>query len=75
MHVWKELHGVPTDVAPTGSVGRENAFFASFRAEWAHFLAAIRKEAKPPSLDEHVTLHKVLDAVYRSAADGKDVTL
>ena len=75
MHVWKELHGVPTDVAPTGSVGKENAFIGSFRAEWAHFVAAINKEAKPPSLDEHVTLHKVLDAIYRSAADGRDVTL
>ena len=73
--MWKELHGVPTDVAPTGSVGRENAFFTSFRAEWAHFMAVIRKEAKLPSLDEHVTLHKVLDAIYRSATDGRDVDL
>lgn len=75
MHVWKELHGVPTDVAPTGSVGRENAFFASFRAEWAHFLAAIRKEARAPSLEEHVMLHKVVDGIYRSALDGRDVAV
>ena len=46
--VWKELHGVPTDVSPTGSVSRENAFTASFRAEWAHFPAAIAGEAKAP---------------------------
>lgn len=75
MHVWKELHGVPTDVAPTGAAGRENVFFTSFRAEWAHFLAAIRKEAKVPSLEEHVVLHRVLEAIYKSAADEKDVTL
>lgn len=75
MHVWKELHGVPTDVAPTGAAGKENAFFASFRAEWAHFLAAIRKDAKAPSLEEHVVLHRVLDAIYRSADDERDVTL
>jgi len=75
LHVWKELHGVPTDVAPTGSVGRENPFVASCRAEWAHFLAAIRGDARPPALQEHLTLHRVLDAIYKSAADGRDVML
>jgi predicted dehydrogenase len=73
--VWKELHGVPTDVAPTGSIGRENAFFAAFRAEWAHFLAVIRGEVKAPALDDHVVLHRVIDAIYQSAAEGRDVSL
>jgi predicted dehydrogenase len=75
LNVWKELHGVAVDVSPTGSVGRENAFTASYRAEWAHFQAAIAGEAKIPSLQEHLTLHKVVDAIYRSAFDGRDVTL
>ena len=38
------------DVSPTGSGSRENAFTASYRAEWAHFQAAIAGEAKVPSL-------------------------
>lgn len=75
LNVWKELHGVAVDVSPTGSVSRENAFTASYRAEWAHFQAAIAGEAKVPSLQEHLTLHKVVDAIYRSAFDGRDVTL
>jgi predicted dehydrogenase len=75
LNVWKELHGVAVDVSPTGSVSRENAFTASYRAEWAHFQAAIAGEAKVPSLQEHLTLHKVVDAIYRSAYDGRDVTL
>jgi predicted dehydrogenase len=75
LNVWKELHGVAVDVSPTGSVSRENAFTASYRAEWAHFQAAIAGEAKIPSLQEHLTLHKVLDAIYRSALDGRDVVL
>jgi predicted dehydrogenase len=75
LNVWKELHGVAVDVSPTGSVGRENAFTASYRAEWAHFQAAIAGEAKIPALEEHLTLHKVVDAIYRSAFDGRDVTL
>lgn len=75
LNVWKELHGVAVDVSPTGSVGRENAFTASYRAEWAHFQAAIAGQARIPSLQEHLTLHKVLDAIYRSAFDGRDVSL
>jgi predicted dehydrogenase len=75
LNVWKELHGVAVDVSPTGSVGRENAFTASYRAEWAHFQAAIAGEAKVPALKEHLTLHKVLDGIYRSAFDGRDVEL
>ena len=75
LNVWKELHGVAVDVSPTGSVSRENAFTASYRAEWAHFQAAIAGEAKIPALQEHLTLHKVLDAIYRSALDGRVVVL
>jgi len=75
LHVWKELHGVPTDVAPTGATGRENAFTTSYRAEWAHFLAVLRGEARPFDNAEQITLHRVLDAIYKSAAEGKDVTL
>jgi predicted dehydrogenase len=73
--VWKELHGIPMDVSPTGSVGRENAFMASYRAEWAHFEAAIGGEAKVAALQEHLVLHRIIDAVYKSADDGRDVTL
>jgi predicted dehydrogenase len=73
--VWKELNGVAVDVSPTGSSGRESPFSASYRAEWAHFEAIVRGEAKAPGLQEHVTLHKLLDAVYRSASEGKSVTM
>ena len=76
LHVWKEMHGMPTDVTPTGAVGRENQFTAAFRAEWAHFLAAIRGEVTAPSLADQVVLHKLLDAIYRSAAEGgRDMAL
>ena len=73
--VWKELHGVPMDVSPTASGSRENAFTASYRAEWAHFVAAVAGEAKVPALQDHVVLHQVVDAIYRSAQDGRDVVL
>jgi predicted dehydrogenase len=75
LKVWKELHGTPTDVAPTSSVSRENPFTASFRAQWAHFQAAVAGNAATPSLAEQVTLHKLLDAIYRSAQDGREAAL
>jgi hypothetical protein len=28
-----------------------------------------------PSLQEHLVLHRVVDAIYRSAQDGRDVEL
>ncbi|HEY7682867.1 MAG TPA: Gfo/Idh/MocA family oxidoreductase [Gemmatimonadales bacterium] len=75
LHVWKDLHGVPTDVAPTGAIGRESAFSASFRAQWAHFLAAVRGQAKPFDSQEQLVIHRVMEAIYKSAAEGKDVSL
>jgi len=75
LHVWKELHGVPTDVAPTGSIGRENPFTASYRAEWAHFMACIHGQGTPPDNKEQITLHRVIDAIYQSAREGRDVEL
>ena len=73
--VWKELHGVPTDVSPRTSGSRENPFLSSHRAEWAHFLAVLNGEAKAPDLEEHLVLQKIMDAVYKSAEDGRDVQL
>ncbi len=75
LRVWKEMNGVVHDVSPSGSGARENLFIASFRAQWAHFLAAIRGEVPAPRVEEQVTVLRVLEAVYRSAADGRDVTL
>jgi predicted dehydrogenase len=75
LHVWKELNGVPQDVTPTGGLSRESIYAASFRAEWAHFLAAIAGEAEVPKLSEHITLLKVIEAMYKSAAEGREVVV
>ncbi|HEU5358376.1 MAG TPA: Gfo/Idh/MocA family oxidoreductase [Gemmatimonadales bacterium] len=75
LRVWKELNGVPVDVSPTGASSRESAFTASVRAEWAHFIAAVAGDAKAPSLEEHLTLHRVLEAIYRSADEGREIAL
>jgi hypothetical protein len=62
-------------VSPTGSFSRENAFVASFRAQWAHFLAAVGTRVGAPSLQEQIQVLKVLEAIYRSDADGREAVL
>jgi predicted dehydrogenase len=75
LRVIKELNGRPTDVSPTGAGTRESAFIQSFRAELAHFLAVVKGETpyEPPS--DQVTLLRIVEAIYRSADEGKEIRL
>jgi predicted dehydrogenase len=73
LRVIKELNGRATDVSPTGASGRESAFIQSYRAELAHFLAMVRGEAPYEAPTDQVTLHRIVEAIYRSAEDGKEV--
>ena len=75
LRVVKELNGRATDVSPTGAAGRESAFIQSYRAELAHFVAVLRGEApyEPPS--DQVRLLKIVEAVYKSAEEEKEIRL
>ncbi|HEX9705753.1 MAG TPA: Gfo/Idh/MocA family oxidoreductase [Gemmatimonadales bacterium] len=75
LRVFKEFHGLPVDVTPTGATGRETMFTQSYRAEWTYFLAVIKGEVNAPAPRDQITLHRVMEAVYRSAEEGRDVTL
>jgi predicted dehydrogenase len=73
--VFKELHGSPVNVTPTGMAARENLIAASYRAEWATFLAAARDEVAAPALDDQLLVHRTMDAIYRSAREGRAVSV
>jgi predicted dehydrogenase len=73
--IFKELHGAPVDVTPSGISARENLIATSYRAEWATFLAVARDEVAPPPLDDQLTLHRTMDAIYRSAREGRTVSV
>jgi len=75
LRVVKELNGRPTDVSPTGAAGRESAFIQSYRAELAHFIAVVRDESpyEPPT--DQVRLLKIVEAVYKSAEEEKEIRL
>ncbi|MFN8572270.1 MAG: Gfo/Idh/MocA family oxidoreductase [Gemmatimonadaceae bacterium] len=75
LRVVKEINGQPVDVSPSGASTRESAFNQSYRAELAHFVSVVRGETpyEPPT--DQVVLHRVLEAAYKSADEGREVRL
>lgn len=75
LRVVKELNGRATDVSPTGAAGRETAFIQSYRAELAHFVAVARGETEYEPPTDQVTLHRIVEAIYKSAEEEKEIRL
>src|SRR5437867_1443888 len=75
LRIFKEQHGAAVDVTPTGATGRETQFIQSYRAEWMYFLAVIKGDVNSPPPRDQLALQRVLDAIYRSADEGRDVLL
>ena len=75
LRVVKELHGRPTDVSPGGASARESAFIQSYRAELAHFVAIIAGDAEYEAPTDQIKLHRIVEAVYKSADEGREIKL
>ena len=75
LRIFKEQHGAAVDVTPTGATGRETQFTQSYRAEWMYFLAVIKGDVIAPPPRDQLALQRVVDAIYRSADEGRDVLL
>jgi predicted dehydrogenase len=75
LRVVKELNGRPTNVSPSGAAARESAFLQSYRAELAHFVAMLKDEAvyEPPT--DQLKVMRVMEAVYKSAEEGREIRL
>jgi predicted dehydrogenase len=73
--VFKEMHGSPVNVTPTGTSERKSIFNAAYMSQWAHFAALIRGEVERPDLAEQLAVHRVLEAVFQSAEQGSPVKL
>jgi predicted dehydrogenase len=73
LRVVKMLNGKPSDVSPSGAAARESAFIQSYRAELAHFIALLRDEApyEPPT--DQLAVQRLVEAVYKSAEEGREV--
>jgi predicted dehydrogenase len=75
LRVVKLLHGRPTDVSPRGAAARESAFIQSYRAELAHFAAVIGGDAEYEAPTDQVVLHRLVEAIYKSAEEEKEIRL
>jgi predicted dehydrogenase len=75
LRVVKELHGRPTDVSPRGAAARESAFIQSYRAELAHFVAVIAGDAEYEAPTDQIVLHRLVEAIYKSADEGREIRL
>lgn len=75
LRVFKEIHGTPMNVTPTGSQAREDALSHSYRAEWSHFLDVVRGKTEHPGLDEQIVLHRTMEAIGESVAEGRAIEL
>jgi predicted dehydrogenase len=72
----KELHGTVANLAPAKMESPQHIFKRSYENEIRHFLGAVR-DLHPviSSADEAVQRMRVVDAVYKSARLGKEVSL
>jgi predicted dehydrogenase len=72
----KELHGNLVNLAPAKLDSPQQLFKRSYENELKHFLGAV-KDIHPvvSTGDEAVQRMRIVDAVYRSAKRGKEVTL
>jgi predicted dehydrogenase len=75
LRILKDVQGTPTDVTPTGATGRETQFAQSYRAEWTYFLAVVRGDVNAPPSKDQLLLQRVVEAMYQSADEGRDVQL
>ena len=75
LRLHKGMHGTLVNVTPTTDTSR-NAYKQSIEAQISHFLDAVRKGQKPMGhAEEILPVMELMDAIYRSAEQGKEVKL
>jgi predicted dehydrogenase len=74
--VYKEVEtGQIIDVTPVVSLGRENLYTASYRAELAHFVNAARGGEASPLPREQVQIMKIVEKAYQSYQEKREVEI
>jgi predicted dehydrogenase len=73
--VYRETDTGVLDVTPPLPEGRENVYTASYREELAFFLSVLRGERSADLPAGQETVLRVVEACYRSAAEGREIRL
>jgi len=75
LRIHKGMHGALVNVTPSPDTAR-NQYKYSIEAQLSHFADVLRKGAKPMGTAEEILpVMELMDAVYRSAEQGKEVRL
>ncbi len=75
LRIHKGMHGTLVNVTPT-MPPPGNQYKQSIESEIAHFAESLRKGGRPMgSADEILPVMELMDAIYRSAEQGKEVRL
>ena len=75
LRIHKGMHGTLVNVTPTMPTP-SNQFKQSIEAEIAHFADSLRKNSRPMgSAEEILPVMELMDAIYRSAENGREVRL
>jgi predicted dehydrogenase len=75
LRVVKELNGRAVNVSPSGAAARESAFLQSYRSEIAHFISMIRGDTPYELPLDQLEVMRVLEAIYKSAEEGREIEL
>jgi len=75
LRLHKEMHGSLVNVTPAIANSR-NSYKLSYENEIRHFLECVRTGSRPGSPGEDaLILQRLLEALYQSAAEGREVRL
>jgi len=76
LRLYKELHGNLVNVTPVQENANSDVFKAAFEREISNFINVITGEAKPVTpAEDGLYIMKVIDAIYESARQGKQIDL
>ena len=73
--VQKETASGVADVTPRLAPGTENVYRASYRRELDYFLGVVEGRREEPLPTEQEVLLTIVDACYRSDAEGQEIVL
>lgn len=75
IRVFQRMHDSLVNVTPQGQPSIGNIYMESYEREIAFFGEVVAGREEAPLLDEQLTLARVLAAIQRSAAEGREVNL
>lgn len=75
LRLHKEMHGSLVNVTPNLSSPR-NTYKLSYENEIRHFVECVKTRSQPvTSGEEALAMHRILEALYQSASEGREVRL